>query len=62
MRFGVSLRGQSVDEESAGLQLVKKLATPLNRVFFWTPGRRRFVQRMNFGGVWPTNVAPLTIV
>ena len=57
-----SLRGQSFGEDSAGLQLVDKLATPLSRVFFWTLDRRRFVQRMNFGGVWPTNVAPLTIV
>ena len=57
-----SLRGQSAGEDSAGLQLVDKLATPPNRVFFWTLDRRRFVQRMNFGGVWPTNVAPLTTV
>ena len=57
-----SLRGQSVGEDSADLQLVDKLATPLKRVFFWTPDRRRFVQRMNFGGVWPANVVPLTIV
>ena len=57
-----SLRGQSAGEDSAGLQLVDKLATPLNRVFFWTLDRRRFVQRMNFGGVWPTIVAPLTTV
>ena len=35
-----SFRVQSVGEDSAGLQLVDKLAT--NRVFFWTLDRGRF--------------------